>query len=309
MPRFYSNDLLRRGLSQHSRAANERKAAQKKAGEDKSKAAAASTAAPKVKPFGKKGQTRTIVPKAPRAYPDVEDPLARKHRPTKPHGKVALRKSIKPGTILIVLAGRYKAKRVVFLKQLDSGLLLITGPFRINGVPLRRINQRYVIATRTRVKLGADFKLDQKYNDRYFKLTKKEQKARKEAIQKKLIDLKGKYANSKKAEKEAKAAEKAKEPKEEAPKKKEASKGKGKKEAPKKVEVVKKTKAPKSMWELKRRGRRLGGKILPATRKEDQKTVDSVVIKAIRKQDPLLRGYLKARFALRKGQYPHAMKF
>ncbi|ETO26598.1 hypothetical protein RFI_10539 [Reticulomyxa filosa] len=103
-----------------------------------------------------------------------------------------LRHGLKPGTVVILLTGPYRGRRVVFLKQLkQSGLLKIfcamtqqrttkkkhtlrLGPFSVNGVPLRRVSQRFVIITSTKVSLGKSHPELDEIEDSYFRSEKTE---------------------------------------------------------------------------------------------------------------------------------------
>jgi len=101
-----------------------------------------------------------------------------------------LRKSLVPGTICIIVAGRHQGKKVVFLKQLPrSGLCLVTGPYSLNKVPLRRCDQRHLIATSQKVPLPEGFKVPGHVDDFFFKKTRgtkssKTTKANKDSLKK-----------------------------------------------------------------------------------------------------------------------------
>jgi len=119
------------------------------------------------KPVGgeKNGGKRMVTrPKEAKYYPG-EDVAVK--RTALVHKAPKLRGSLTPGTVVILLASRFRGRRVVFLKQLDSGTLLVTGPYAINGVPMRRVDARYVIATKTKIDVSA---VDvAKFDDAYFK--------------------------------------------------------------------------------------------------------------------------------------------
>jgi large subunit ribosomal protein L6e len=155
-----------------------------------------------------------------------------------------LRKSLTPGTVVILLAGRHKGKRVVFLEQLSrSGLLLVSGPMKMNNVPLRRISPAYVIATKTKLDVSK-LKLPEHINDAYFK---REAKPRRQ--------------HSKEGE-----------------------------------DIFADSKKPY---------------VVSQQRKDDQKTVDSVILDSIRasKDKKMLFGYLGSKFSLRRNDAPHKMIF
>ena len=89
-----------------------------------------------------------------------------------------LKAGLEEGNVLIILSGRFRGKRVVFLKQLESGLLLVTGPYKVNGVPLKRVNQAYTIATSTKVDVS---KVDVKaINDEFFAKEQADSKTKEE---------------------------------------------------------------------------------------------------------------------------------
>ena len=113
----------------------------------------------------------------------------------------------------------------------------MTGPYQLNGIPLRRVDQAYVIATQTKIKIK-DFVVPPAVTDSYFKRKIKRAKKGKESLF-----------------------------------------------------VPEETKSQ-----------------VTAEMKEIQKQVDTPVIKAIQARE-YVDAYIRTKFSLKKGQYPHEMKF
>lgn len=170
------NPELIRGLRRHGRVGSAQRAGRylhSKKGDRRTPEQRAAAAAKKAAPSSDLSKSKFY------AADDVQKPL-RSSR-SKKHPTV-LRKSLTPGAVLIILAGRFRGKRVVYLKQLTSGLLLVTGPYKVNGVPLRRINQAYVVATSTRLDVS---KVDvSKIDDAFFAKDGKAKAAKKDFLAK-----------------------------------------------------------------------------------------------------------------------------
>ena len=144
---------------------------------------------------------------------------------------------LKPGQVVILLSGRFRGRRVVFLKKLeDSNLLLVTGPYKYNGVPLKRVNAAYVLPTNTKLNVSGD--VAKNVDDKFFAKVKIERKKEEDFF-------------------------------EDEKKKKER---------------------------------------ITADRKKMQDEVDINVKKAV-DEVPMMKEYLRNRFALKNGDKPHLMKF
>lgn len=126
----------------------------------------------KVKGAQNGGERKVLVKRGPKFYPTETRPnknktgrVCHKNHPRR------FKKGLEPGRVLIILAGKHRGKRVVLLKTLKSGLLLVSGPFKLNGCPLKRMHQNFVIVTRTKIPFDG-VKVPKHINDKYFKAKK-----------------------------------------------------------------------------------------------------------------------------------------
>ena len=109
-------------------------------------------------------------------YPADDEKVLFRRRRNQPRPSTG-RKSIVPGSVVILLSGPHRGRRVVVLKHLEAGNILVTGPYAINGVPLKRVNAAHVISTSTRVPLdGVTVNIDSTFFKRPVHFTKNQLK-------------------------------------------------------------------------------------------------------------------------------------
>lgn len=215
------------------------------------------------------------------------------------NNRTKLRKGLKPGTVVILLTGPHRGRRVVYLKQLPhSGLLLVTGPYAINKVPLLRVSQRFVIITSTRLDISKTKNVS-RVRDNFF-IKPKPHKAILMKNRKSLSNL-NKNAKAKKPSKEK---EEKKETDKKATTNNKDTKDKKKNEKPKTDKKVKNEKKPKTDAKVKG--------LTSEEKKKIQLSIDNELLEIIKEkgQDKdMMKHYLASFFTLKPGQPPHAIKF
>jgi len=245
----------------------------------KPKAEAKSATTVVVKETKKSGKRTVVRPRLARSI----DAQSESTRSTRQRGTPRFRASIVPGRVAIVLAGDYEGRRVVVLKKLQSGLVVVVGPTSLSQVPLRRISPAYLIATSLKVDLAAanvtKILEDNKahINDGLF-----ERESRK-------VKSNPPTAEQRKARAEKRAAD---------------AEGGVRKQS-----VVLKTPRTSNAQPLKLQHNREKKVSEKQTQKlQIQKALNYALVKEVKKT-PFLKDYFRGRFELSKGQYPHNLKF
>jgi ribosomal protein L14E/L6E/L27E len=57
------------------------------------------------------------------------------------------------GSILILLTKKYLGRKAILLNTTESGLFVISGPYLINGISIRRVNEKYTLYSGAKVNL------------------------------------------------------------------------------------------------------------------------------------------------------------
>jgi len=227
----------------------------------------------------KKGKRTVVRPRLARKFEAQPDGV---RRPARQPNAPKIRPSIVPGRVAIILTGKYIGRRVVVLKNLQSGLTVVGGVSSLNRVPLKRISPSYLIATSLKIDLAAanatKILEDNKehINDALF------------AREFKRVQRAAPTAAERKARSEKRATD-----------------------GPRKQSVVlvtprKSTEVPSKLARREPVDRKQSAKYLQRTAIE--KALDTALVSEVDKT-PYLRDYFRGRFELTAGQYPHNLKF